>query len=318
MSNGYTVFLGDVAIDEYYTASYYPKLREKIYVKMLEPQMGGMIANAACVYSSYGNDTRFLSILNNKDKYLCEELNSRGIQTDMIMFDDKLPDSKCVILLAENEHTVLIVDRPIEKIELSKETFKQLSGADIIYSNYSELKPLRYNDMGSSEILAEWKKAGVKLVCDIDVAELDNETKDFFKYTHILFMNEIGFKNQMDGRTAEETVHDILNSGVEILVVTLAEKGCIIYNNDTQIEIEGIKTKVVDVTGAGDTFCSSFTFFYNISQDLKLSGKFANYAASLSIRKLGARGGAVGYKPVIEYMDSLGEDISEYLKYLNR
>ena len=37
-------FIGDVAMDEYYSAPYFPKIKEKILVQTLPAQMGGMIA----------------------------------------------------------------------------------------------------------------------------------------------------------------------------------------------------------------------------------------------------------------------------------
>ena len=77
-------------------------------------------------------------------------------------------------------------------------------------------------------------------------------------------MNEIGFNNIRKGRSKEETVQTLLDGGIELLVVTLAENGCVIFDAETRSEtrIPGVPSKVVDVTGAGDTFCSTFTNFY--------------------------------------------------------
>ena len=38
-------FIGDVALDEYYSAPYWPVLKDKVLLRTLEPQMGGSIAN---------------------------------------------------------------------------------------------------------------------------------------------------------------------------------------------------------------------------------------------------------------------------------
>ena len=59
-------FIGDVALDEYYEAPYFPKIKEKIIVHTLAPQMGGSIANAACVFSGYDRKERphFMTALN--------------------------------------------------------------------------------------------------------------------------------------------------------------------------------------------------------------------------------------------------------------
>jgi|LSQX01.2.fsa_nt_gb ribokinase len=319
MKRSYTVFLGDVALDEYYKAPYFPKLKEKLVVEAMPAQMGGMIANAACVYAAYGNKTKFFSVLNSGSitKILCENLNNSNVETDLVLYDDSLADSKCLIFLAEGEHTVFIQDLGITTIEVPERTQDVLCSAEIIYSNYVELKHLRCGNLDSSGVLEQWQHSGVKLVCDIDVAELDDEMKAFFKYTDTLFMNEIGFKNQMNGLTTEETVKYILNSGVRVLVVTLAENGCIIYERNRTTVIPGIEVEVVDVTGAGDTFCSTFTHLIGLTDDVKLSGTFANYAAALSVTKLGARSGAVGCLPVLEFMKSQGCDTTIFEKILS-
>jgi ribokinase len=46
---GYAVFVGDVALDEYYRADYWPTIKDKAIVHALPAVPGGMIANAACV-----------------------------------------------------------------------------------------------------------------------------------------------------------------------------------------------------------------------------------------------------------------------------
>jgi ribokinase len=317
MRKKYAVFVGDVAVDEYYKADRYPHLKEKILVDMLSPQMGGTIANAACVYASYGNETRFLSILNHNDRKLCYDLNKNNIRTDMIIFDDNIPDSKCIILLSEGEHTVLIVRRKFT-MEISKSSQRQLCGASIIYSNYSELHSLRRGSVDACGVVSEWFASGVKLMCDVDVSGVDEETKKYLKYTHTLFMNETGFERQKHGRNDDEIVKSILDAGVKFFIVTLAEKGCVIYEKNRKIIIGGVSVPAIDVTGAGDTFCSSFTDFYNMSSDVELSGTFANYAAALSITKLGARSGAVGYDPILEFMRQRGVDVTRYIYIIEK
>ncbi|MCI8631544.1 MAG: hypothetical protein HFG67_04620, partial [Firmicutes bacterium] len=76
-------FIGDVALDEYYQADYFPKIKEKIIVHTLPAQMGGSIANAACVFQSMGNAPYFLTALNSGSitQRLLRNLNESGINT---------------------------------------------------------------------------------------------------------------------------------------------------------------------------------------------------------------------------------------------
>ncbi|MCX6014152.1 MAG: hypothetical protein NT020_00940 [Chloroflexales bacterium] len=56
---GYAVFVGDVALDEYYRADYWPTIQDKAIVHALPAVPGGMIANAACVAAALGLEVKF-------------------------------------------------------------------------------------------------------------------------------------------------------------------------------------------------------------------------------------------------------------------
>ena len=139
------------------------------------------------------------------------------------------------------------------------------------------------------------------------MADIEEDLRPYFASTDILFMNEIGFARLCAGRAPEQASADILQSGVGMLVVTLAEHGSRIYCPGRTIDVPGVPVDVVDVTGAGDTYCSSFVSMMETCGDPALAGTFATYAASLAITSLGARSGAVGTQPVLEFMRRCAE-----------
>ena len=73
-------------------------------------------------------------------------------------------------------------------------------------------------------------------------------------------------------------------------IITLAEKGSLIVNNNEVIEIPAIVVdKVIDTTGAGDLFASGFLYGLCQNKDLKTCGHMASVAASEIISHYGAR-----------------------------
>ena len=142
---------------------------------------------------------------------------------------------------------------------------------------------------------------GVKVVVDYDVDYERNGDTERFRNVDISFFNETGFDSVRQGKSYEEAVRMLQSLGMQTVVVTLAENGCEIYCDNECYRLPARQTEVVDVTGAGDTFCSSFISVLD-EMGPEQAGRFANAAASLCVSKLGARGGAVKKEEVLKLL----------------
>ncbi len=305
MNEPYSVFVGDVALDEYYRAPRWPSIKDKTMVEALPAVPGGMIANAACVSASLGMPTMFCTALNRGavSRLLLDDLASRGIDTSMTVFDDSLPDSKTMIFLVGDEHTIFIPEMHIERVELSDEQLEILRGARYIYSTPNDLGLISCGGRGPRDILRECRGAGALVVCDYDVDYARNGDDGRFEGVDIGFFNEVGFDSVREGRTYEQQAEKLRSLGMATVVVTLAEKGCVVYSGGKEYRAEGRRVPVVDVTGAGDTFCASFiTALEMYGGDIQRSAEFANAAASICVSSLGARSGAVGKEEVLKLL----------------
>jgi sugar/nucleoside kinase (ribokinase family) len=295
LNKKYSVFIGDVSLDEYYKADYWPTIKDKALVDSLPAVPGGMIANAACVSAALGLNVKFVAALNKGavTRYLLDDLEKSGVDTSLVVFDDRLADSKTMIFLVNNEHTIFIPRLGTITIEITMEQLSILAGADFIYTTPSDIATLRCGDMKNEEIIDHCRNNGAKLVFDIDVDYIKDGNEERFKRLDIVFFNEVGFESYrglLDYRSAADR---LLSYGLELVVVTLAGKGCVIYSKNRTIHSPGFEVDVVDVTGAGDTFCSSFLFALSLDKGLEYAAEFANMAASICVGKIGARAGAV-------------------------
>jgi len=198
-----------------------------------------------------------------------------------------------MIFLVGDEHTIFIPRLGIETVEITKEQLSILVNADFIYTTPTEIAALRCGDMKSEDIIDYCRKNGTKLVFDLDVDYLKNGDQEPFKRLDIAFFNEVGFDSYRGSLDSHAAVERLLSYGLELVVVTLAENGCAVYSKDETIISPAFKVDIVDVTGAGDTFCSSFLFALSLGKGKKYAAEFANAAASICVGKLGARAGAV-------------------------
>lgn len=105
-------FIGDVALDEYYTADRWPGRADKGMVKELPAEAGGSIANAAVVHAGLGGETQFISLLNDSplSQRLIADLKDNGVGVDHMLIDPAIPESRNFIFLVDGEHVVLTVE----------------------------------------------------------------------------------------------------------------------------------------------------------------------------------------------------------------
>lgn len=308
-------FVGDVALDEYYQADYFPKIKEKIIVHPLPSQMGGSIANAACVFAAYGNQPQFLTALNSGEitQRLLRSIQEYGIDTSYMVFDDTIPDSKCIIILAEDEHTVFIPTLSLQRIELTDAALQALCDCDYIYTNLCEVRPLRHGGMDVQDVLKAIRAGGTRIWCDLDVAELSQEEQAILPYMDTILANERGEENlqRMYGATWRDVLFCM---GISMIVITRAGDGVSIWQrqNKTAIHVPGHKVPVVDVTGAGDTFGGSLLHACTRSENIQLCMEFANYAAAYAVTGMGARYGASGMDAILQFIAAQGGDPTQY------
>ncbi|MDK2981082.1 MAG: sulfofructose kinase [Chloroflexota bacterium] len=295
MQEAYSVFIGDVALDEYYRTDYWPTVKDKALVDALPAVPGGMIANAACVSAALGMNVKFLAALNSGaiTQFLLEDLERSGVDTSLVVFDDALADSKTMIFLVGSEHTVIIPRLGLEHIELTRDQLKILAGAQYLYTTPSEIATLQCGDMDSRAIIRFCREQGARLVYDVDVDYIQDGGEERFKDLDIVFFNEVGFERYRGVLDADAAAQRLLGYGLEIVVVTMAEQGCGVYTQEEMVSCPAFPVEVVDVTGAGDTFCSSFLYALSAGKNIRYAAEFANAAASICVGHLGARAGAV-------------------------
>jgi sugar/nucleoside kinase (ribokinase family) len=109
---------------------------------------------------------------------------------------------------------------------------------------------------------------------------------DYEKYLpklNLLKVDDLELKSITNSKKLTEAIDKALATGLELLVITRAHKGAIIYHKKKRFDIPAIPTKVVDATGAGDTFITAFLLEYLKTKDCYYSGLIAATAAAFKI-----------------------------------
>jgi fructokinase len=89
--------------------------------------------------------------------------------------------------------------------------------------------------------------------------------------------------------TIEEFCHIISSEyGIEIICITLGKKGSIVYDGKDCFHIEGVKVKVIDTVGAGDSYSAAFLFSFLSGWNPKKCAQFANQVGAFVASQAGA------------------------------
>ncbi|MHA1270310.1 MAG: PfkB family carbohydrate kinase [Candidatus Helarchaeota archaeon] len=112
-------------------------------------------------------------------------------------------------------------------------------------------------------------------------------------YIDILKMADYEAKVLIDSDNFKHVIKECSKYGPKIVIITSGYKGSLIYDAEKEIYYEIpaiIPKKVVDVTGTGDTYFSSFLSEFYKTKDIKHSGIYAATFVSYLVQKEGLNG----------------------------
>ena len=78
--------------------------------------------------------------------------------------------------------------------------------------------------------------------------------RSVIKYVDIMKISDEETELLTDEKNPSKAGEILLNQGVSCVVITLGENGAIFKTKDFEIQLKGKERKVVDTTGAGDSF----------------------------------------------------------------
>jgi ribokinase len=274
------IVVGSSSIDLVVNTNKIPNAGETVLGKSFFTTPGGKGANQAVaaarlsaeVYmiGAVGNDAYGTQIINN--------LKDNNVNTDYMDTIENVQSGTAHITLYEEDNRIIVVPGANNHIKPDTVIPKlaKFNSGDII---------ILQQEIPSDTVDAVVKYAyenNLKVILNpAPYRALSQETIDRVTYlTPNESENELLFGNDLD---------KVIANYPNKLIVTRGDQGAVYF--DTIIRnIAGHKQKVVDTTGAGDTFNGALAVALIEKMDLAKAIDFANMAGSLSVTQLGAQG----------------------------
>lgn len=301
--------LGEIVVDWVAQIPHFPKPDEKIDSIHQENFGGGVTANYLVATSRLGVKSGFIGAVGQDDygEFLIEDLKREGVDTKCTFQKGDLKTPVNFIMVASDNGEKVIIQSPYMQYSLS------VNDLDDEYIASSKL-------LHTTAIHHELTEAAIKIAKENNVKiSLDLESqiairgwdklKGIIQSVDILLPNKEGAKSITNTNTAQNAAKMLVRKGVKCVVITLGTEGALLTTEKEQKIIPSFKVeKVVDTTGAGDTFNGAFSIGYWVNGwDLEKSVKYANAAAALKIQKLGARTGMPSQKELLSFLQDKNE-----------
>ena len=232
---------------------------------LVRVSVGGTGRNVADNLSRLGVDTILLSAVGDGDsgKQILDSATEVGIDTDYIIVSNEHHTSAYIALLDEQGNLVMSVDdmKILEVITPqvieNERDLLQDAAMIVIDSNLPE-----------ETIQAIFKLANrynVHVCADPASASLGRKLKPYLSEIYMITPNLAEARvladcEIRDGQEAIAAARRLVNAGVEIAVITLAEEGVVYATADASGHVPAMATNFVDSTGASDALTATVVF----------------------------------------------------------
>ena len=304
-------FIGEVALDEYFTAARWPGIADKAYIEPRTSYIGGMIANAACVYAGLGGQPELISLLGGSQLShdLCGALEARGVSTQHMLHEPGQPDPRNLIVLVGGDHVVLTVDVGRRPMRLGEAAVVALMQPGFLYTTLNRARRLHAGPLTGPALFEAFRRCGRQVLFDLDVEGFGDDDLDFLHGAAALILNRAGFQRSFGDVAPEAVFGWMARTKVGLVVRTLAAEGAEIYDGQQVITRPAIPVPVVDVTGAGDAFGGALVFGLARGWSIETAFDVAMAAAARAITVEGPQGGVCSLATLRDFAAGYGHEL---------
>ena len=285
--------LGNFVAENSFYADKLPSKGQTLFGNGYQVGPGGKGSNQAIAAVRLGSKVNFLGKVGDdiNGKMAIELYKQNQIDPKTVFISKDFPTGVAGIMINKSDGTNAIIVYPGASMEITIEEVNQFSN---ILSNCKVfLTQLEIKKEVTLHSLKIAKKGGaITILNPAPAIKIEDE---FFKYVDFFTPNEteaefyVGKKIQSYDQ-AKEAGEFFLNKGVKNSIITLGEKGIYFVNNNNSFAIPALdlKGKVVDTTGAGDSFNGALASGLEKGLEIKECLNYAIKASGISTTKKGA------------------------------
>jgi sugar/nucleoside kinase (ribokinase family) len=259
-------------------------------------QCGGSAANTAIAAAQFGAKT-FYSCKVAKDpigNFYFQDLLDNGVHSNLMHQDrEEGITGKCLVLITPDAertmNTFLGITSTISKAQVDPEAIRH--STFMYMEGYLVASPSGREAAIHARRIAE--SAGVKTALtfsDVNMVKFfrDGLIEMMGDQLDLLFCNESEARAFTDSLSLEDAAKK-LKPFAKTFVITLGDKGALVYDGKSFFNINPVPVKAIDTNGAGDMYAGAFLFGLTHHCTFEQAGHLASMAASKVVSQFGPR-----------------------------
>lgn len=282
--------VGSINMDLTVTSKEMPLQGETIIGENFATYPGGKGANQAVATARLGANVNMIGAVGSDPfgETLLKHLESEGVSVGGIKTIPDLATGIANIILTENDNRIIVASGANRMVtpELVEHYRSSIEESDVLLLQL--------------EIPIETVMYASKLAHAANVPVVVNPAP--YQDLPIELLEKVTYLTPNEIEMAWMKRNGFDDSYSTKVITTCGDKGVQFFENDVKKHLSGYDVKVIDTTGAGDTFNGALTVKLGSGEKISEAIKFANAAAALSITKVGAQGGMPTMKEVEEFL----------------
>ncbi len=285
------VVIGSMNTDLVIKTTRLPAPGETLHGEDLQTIPGGKGANQAAAAARLGSRVAMVGRVGADQfgPHLVDNLAHQGVNTGHIRVDPGTCTGVALIMVDEQgENSILLSAGANGKVSRS-----DVDAASAIITKARLLLLQLEIPLETVEYtLNKASKLGVKVI--LNPAPARSLSSEMLEKVDILVPNQTELEIMsgmpvVDDDSTREAAQLLVGKGVEIVVVTLGDRGAMIVSADEATLVPGVKVDVVDTTAAGDAFIGALATAIIRDMPMEKAVRFANCAGALAVTRFGAQ-----------------------------
>jgi len=289
------VVFGSAALDAYCRVNHLPRPEETTYVEVVDHQPGGMGANVAVALAKLGVTVAFIGKIGSDwaGRLLLKNLIKNNVDVSGLKVS-KLESLQTLILFGRRKkRRLLVLGSPKSALSINSPeevNWEMLEKSKIIYVGEVFLEV-------ASAIASFAENFGKKVVYRPGVPYLRlglEKLRSVLEHSDFFILNKPGLEALR--KTSSKKLKDageLLNYGPSTVIVTKGPEGCEVWTAKNHFSISvpkhlREKFRVVDPTGAGDSFSAAFIKGLLDGKKLEEAVFMGQVAATITCSRMGA------------------------------